>query len=82
MERLTEVYVTTTGVNFVPLWAARRFASTVGQDESGCRCDKVGEMQIRLAAYEDNPAPHRAMRCRCRPHARARAGACGGVDPD
>ena len=54
MERLTEVYIDDNGGEFCALVACKEVcAHGWTEDESGCRCDKVGEMQIRLAAYED-----------------------------
>ena len=58
MERLTEVYIDDNGGEFCALVGCKEVCEHGWtEDESGCRCDKVGEMQIRLAAYEDIGTP-------------------------
>ena len=55
--RLTKT-LTTTGVKFCAIVGCKEVCEYGWtEDESGCRCDKVGEMQIRLAAYEDIGTP-------------------------
>lgn len=58
IERLTELFTDEYGHKCCAIVGCKEVCEHGWtEDESGCRCDKVGEMQIRLAIYEDIDTP-------------------------